>query len=104
MKGSTQGAPGIAFDEMSDPEPTEPSSGTAAPVAEGSEDRGRLWVDDAGVQRPFMRGIMIPSLMARGVPFEEANRVANTVRERLRPRGAVAQRAILGVLYPSVSP
>ena len=42
-----------------------------------------------------MRGIMIHSLMARGVPFEQANRTANTVRERLRPRGVVSKEEIL---------
>jgi 2-phosphoglycerate kinase len=42
-----------------------------------------------------MRGIMIHSLMARGVPFDEANLTANAVRERLRPRGVVTKEEIL---------
>ena len=38
-----------------------------------------------------MRGIMIHSLMARGVGFEEAYRAANALRDRLAP-GAVVQK------------
>jgi 2-phosphoglycerate kinase len=81
------------------PDPPDPPE-EAAPAG---DDR-RLWVDDAGVRRPFMRGIMIHSLMARGVPFEEANRVANTVRDRLRPRGAIDKAAILEVLHELIDP
>ncbi len=36
-----------------------------------------------------MRGIMVHSLMSRGVTFEDAYRTANTVRERLRGRETV---------------
>jgi 2-phosphoglycerate kinase len=42
-----------------------------------------------------MRGIMIHSLMARGVSFEEANQTANEVRDRLRARGVVNKEEIL---------
>jgi len=42
-----------------------------------------------------MRGIMIHSLMARGVPFEDANRAANQVRDRLRARGVVTKEEIV---------
>ena len=80
---------------MSEPERVEPVNPPAA--APAADDR-RLWVEEGDVRRPFMRGIMIHSLMARGVPFEEANRVANTVRDRLRPRGVVDKAAILEVL------
>jgi 2-phosphoglycerate kinase len=86
---------------MSEPERVEPA--TPPEGASASEDR-RLWVEDGGVRRPFMRGIMIHSLMARGVQFEEANRVANTVRERLRPRGVVDKSAILEVLRELIDP
>jgi 2-phosphoglycerate kinase len=55
----------------------------------------RLWVEDRAGRRPFMRGIMIHSLMARGVSFEEADRTANLVRDRVRPRGVVAKAEIL---------
>jgi 2-phosphoglycerate kinase len=87
---------------MSEPERAEPASAPAAPAA--ADDR-RLWVEEEGsVRRPFMRGIMIHSLMARGVPFEEANRVANTVRDRLRPRGVVDKAAIIEVLHELLDP
>jgi 2-phosphoglycerate kinase len=85
---------------MSDPDPVPESS---APSPAAPEER-RLWVVDDGERRPFMRGIMIHSLMARGVPFDEANRVANTVRQRLRPLGAVDKQAILTVLHELVDP
>jgi len=65
----------------------------AAPVSL-AEDR-RLWVDDAGRRIPFMRGIMIHSLMARGVSFETASKAANAVRERLRPRHTVTKPEIM---------
>jgi 2-phosphoglycerate kinase len=42
-----------------------------------------------------MRGIVIHSLMARGVSFEDANATANEVRERLRPQGVVGKPEIL---------
>ncbi len=86
------GAPEDEPEPVAEPAP----EAEAAPAAE-ERDR-RLWVDDGGVRRPFMRGIMIHSLMARGLPFEEANRVANTVRDRLRPRGLVDKPAILEAL------
>jgi 2-phosphoglycerate kinase len=41
-------------------------------------------VDDGGLRRPFMRGILIHSLMARGTSFEDAYRVANQVRDQVR--------------------
>ncbi|MEE8581482.1 MAG: zeta toxin family protein [Myxococcota bacterium] len=53
------------------------------------EDQNRLLVEVGGSQRPFMRGIMVHSLMARGVSFEEAYRTAENVRERVRGRGVV---------------
>jgi 2-phosphoglycerate kinase len=55
----------------------------------------RLWVADAGKRRPFMRGIVIHSLMARGVSFEHASATANRVRQRLRPQGVVSKSEIL---------
>jgi 2-phosphoglycerate kinase len=55
---------------------------------------GRILVDDAGRRRPFMRGIMVHSLMARGVTFEEAFRTANEVRQRVRGRSLVPREEI----------
>lgn len=50
----------------------------------GRDRSARIWVADGDRRRPFMRGIMIHSLMARGVSFEDAYLTANTIRERLR--------------------
>ncbi len=52
---------------------------------------GRLWVEDAGRRRPFMRGIMIHSLMARGMAFDDAYRVADRMRDGLRGRDVVGK-------------
>ncbi|MEE2679135.1 MAG: ATP cone domain-containing protein [Myxococcota bacterium] len=49
----------------------------------------RIWVEDGGRRRPFMRGIMVHSLMARGMGFEDAYRLANRMRETLRGREVV---------------
>ena len=49
----------------------------------------RLFVVDDQGRRPFMRGIMVHSLTARGVPFEEAYRTADRVRRRIRGRTEV---------------
>jgi len=71
-------------------ESEEPSS----PKAESeSEDwTGRLMVEQpGGSRRPFMRGIMVHSLMARGVSFDEAYRAADSIRDRIRERGVVAR-------------
>jgi 2-phosphoglycerate kinase len=89
---------------MSDPERGE-EAGTRpkAPVPAESEER-RLWVEDGGVRRPFMRGILIHSLIARGVPFEEANAAANAVRDRLRPRGVIDKAAIVETLHEFIDP
>jgi 2-phosphoglycerate kinase len=59
--------------------------------SEGREpqDESRLLVEVAGARRPFMRGIMVHSLMERGVSFDDAYRTAEKVRERVRGRGAV---------------
>jgi len=46
-------------------------------------------VEDAFGRRPFMRGIMIHSLMARGVSFDDAFRAANQIREKIRGRALV---------------
>ena len=55
---------------------------------------GRIWIEEGGRRRPFMRGIMIHSLMARGVDFEAAYRTANAIRDRLRGRQAVPKREV----------
>jgi 2-phosphoglycerate kinase len=62
-------------------------------------------------RRPFMRGIMVHSLMARGVPFEDALATAEHVRERIRgrsdvPRAELADLVgeVLGADYPHQPP
>jgi len=50
----------------------------------GRDRPGRIWVEDGERRRPFMRGIMIHSLMARGIAFEDAYLTANTIRDRVR--------------------
>ncbi len=81
-------------------------SGPTAEAGGPASDERRLWVEDYGVRRPFMRGILIHSLIARGVSFEEASRAANIVRDRLRPKQVVNKAAIvselLGLLDPSL--
>ena len=53
---------------------------------------GQLVVEEPdGRRRPFMRGIMVHSLMERGVPFEDVYRVANLIRQRLRGRSVVVK-------------
>ena len=51
--------------------------------------RERVMVEDASGRRPFMRGIMVHSLTARGVPFELALEAADEVRRRIRDLGHV---------------
>jgi 2-phosphoglycerate kinase len=56
--------------------------------------RDRLFVEHDSGRRPFMRGILVHSLMARGLAFDDAFAVANAARERLRGRGVVPVRAV----------
>lgn len=74
---------------------------------EAGAEGGRIFVDDEGGRRPFMRGILVHSLMARGVPFDDAYRAANELRRRLRGQQVVsrqeiarATREILGAELP----
>ena len=87
------------------PDPSGESDGSAPraavhgvnppPRARSEIETERLWVDDGGSRRPFMRGIVIHSLMARGVSFDEANSTANQVRERLWQRQVVGKPEIV---------
>ncbi|HBZ72211.1 MAG TPA: hypothetical protein DEP35_21755 [Deltaproteobacteria bacterium] len=70
---------------MANPEEEERLNATAAP------ERPRTFVEDPEGRRPFMRGIMIHSLLARGISFEDAFRTANEVRERVRGRPVVTR-------------
>ncbi|MBW2272022.1 MAG: zeta toxin family protein [Deltaproteobacteria bacterium] len=57
--------------------------------ASGGGEKGRVWIEEEGGRRPFMRGIMVHSLMARGVAFEDALATADEIRVRIRGRGVV---------------
>jgi len=68
----------------------------------GSTPGTHILVEDATGRRPFMRGIMVHSLMARGISFEEAYRTADQIRERIRDRLVVPKdelsKAVLEIL------
>src|SRR4029453_5662312 len=51
--------------------------------------RERIFIEHDSVRRPFMRGILVHSLMARGLAFEDPYPSGNAVRDRLRGRGSV---------------
>jgi 2-phosphoglycerate kinase len=55
-------------------------------------------VEEDGRRRPFMRGILVHSLMERGVPFEDAYRAANQIRQRLRGRTLVETKELAKAL------
>lgn len=73
--------------------PMEPDE-AGRPHPEPGGDGGRILVEDEGGRRPFMRGILVHSLMGRGVPFEDAFRAANEIRRRLRGRAVVTRAEI----------
>ncbi len=60
----------------------------------GGRGSGRIWIEEGERRRPFMRGIMIHSLMARGVDFEDAYRTAGAIRDRLRGRQVVPKQEV----------
>jgi 2-phosphoglycerate kinase len=68
----------------------------------GDPDPNRTLVEDTTGRRPFMRGIMVHSLMTRGIAFEQAYRTADRVRERIRGRSVVPKdelsKAVLEIL------
>ena len=70
---------------MATPEEEQGLGANAAP------ERPRTFVEDPEDRRPFMRGIMIHSLLARGISFADAFRTANEVRERVRGRPVVTR-------------
>jgi 2-phosphoglycerate kinase len=79
--------------------PAAPGDAPSAAERGAASQERRLFVQDGDVRRPFMRGILIHSLIARGVPFEEASRAANEVRDRLRPRHVIGKAEIVAVLH-----
>lgn len=70
----------------------------------------RVAVSDGDHQRPFMRGILVHSLMARDLPFDDSLRVADLVRDRIanvgviaRPELAVIVKQVLQDEFPEVA-
>ena len=68
-----------------------PASSEAASSESRKHSNRVLVMEDSGVTRPYMRGIMVHSLMARGVTFENAYATASEVAGRLRGRRTVAR-------------
>jgi 2-phosphoglycerate kinase len=61
----------------------------AASVPMSSNDPAITVLDRADNRLPFSRGIMATSLLATGVPTEEAHRLASVVQQRLLTRGVL---------------
>lgn len=71
---------------------TEPAQPPHAPA------NGRILVEHESGPRPFMRGILVHSLMARGLSFDDAFAAANLTRDRLRGRGLVPVAALARIV------
>jgi 2-phosphoglycerate kinase len=56
--------------------------------------RSRVRVDDRGVHRPFMRGIMVHSLTEEGFSFEDAYEVSQQVWKRVHDRELVTKKEL----------
>src|SRR5690606_30645687 len=74
---------------------TEPAQPSAPPAGDG---RDRIFVQHESGPRPFMRGILVHSLMARGLSFDDALAAANETRARLRGRGVVRADALARIV------
>lgn len=74
--------------DSSTPEPGRKGGARAGSDSEELEQRV-LVVEESGVVRPYMRGIMVHALMARGVSFDDAYSTAQTVGDRIQGRGSV---------------
>lgn len=91
------GAPPATLQAM---DPEQSGQDPPEPAGEG----GRILVEDEAGRRPFMRGILIHSLMARGVAFDEAFGAANEIRRRLRGRPVVTRAEIAEAARQIVGP
>jgi 2-phosphoglycerate kinase len=58
----------------------------------------QLFVEDGGRRRPYMRGIMIHSLMARGGRYEDALETAQAVLQKFESREAVTREELAGAV------
>jgi 2-phosphoglycerate kinase len=77
-------------------------SSDSRPPSQG--DKSRTYVEDETGRRPFMRGILIHSLMAQGVPYEEAYRAANAVRDSVRQKGMVHREELARLAAEALAP
>ena len=48
-----------------------------------------LYVIDGNEKVPFLRGMITPALMERGLNFRQAYEAASVVRDRVRPHRAI---------------
>jgi len=64
----------------------------------------RTVVEDAGGRRPFMRGIMIHSLMSQGLDFDDAYKVACSVRDRIRDKAVVTRDELAALAHSLIDP
>ena len=67
-------------------------------IPTGGGERERIWVVDGESRRPFMRGILVHWLTARGLGFDEALERTNKVQDRLRGRETVPLEALTGIV------
>ena len=70
------------------------SDSASVEVDEQTAGRGRVRVDDRGVHRPFMRGILVHSLTEQGFSFEDAYAVSQEVWKRVRDRELVTKKEL----------
>ncbi len=80
------------------------ASHSADGPGEAGGERARIYVEDATGRRPFMRGILIHSLMAQGVSYEDAYGAANAVRDRVLPKGTVNREEIMRLVTEALGP
>ena len=65
----------------------------------GREEKNpRTMVEDETGRRPFMRGIMVHSLMSRGASFDDAYRSASAIRDKIRGRDGVRREELAGMV------
>ena len=65
-------------------------------------ERRRVWIEDKSGRSPFMRGIVVHSLMARGLAFDKAYAAAEKVRKRLRGREVVPRAELRKLIEAAV--
>lgn len=66
----------------------------AVEIGEQTAKNARVRVDDRGVHRPFMRGILVHSLTEQGFAFEDAFAVSQEVWKRVCDRDLVTKKAL----------